>query len=121
MTRNTISLMQDDFMVKLVKNYNINITGKLPKIPLPAKDLKPYNGKNEEYRTHLYRQEVRSICYPALIMRPDIAKAGSKLAKFLINPGSEYLKAADHCIKYLYNTRNLGIQYTALGGGKLII
>ena len=47
--------MQDKFMVKLVKDYNINITGKLLKTPLPAKDLKPYNGENEEYRTYLYR------------------------------------------------------------------
>ena len=42
-------------------------------------------------------------------MRPDIAKAESKLAKFLINLRLEHLKAADHCIKYLYNIWNLGI------------
>ena len=61
----------------------------------------------------MYRKKVGSICYPAVITRPDIAKAASKLSEFLTNPGPDHLKAADHCLRYLYGTRHLGTRYSA--------
>ena len=51
--------------------------------------------------------------------RPDIAKLASKLAEYLTNPGPSHMRAADHCLHYLYRTKYLGIQYSAKGGGEI--
>ena len=56
-----------------------------------------------------------------MIIRPDIAKAASKLLEFLVNLGLQYLATADHCIHYLYNTKYLRIRYSASGGKELTI
>ena len=61
-----------------------------------------------------------SISYPTSSIRPDVARAASKLAEFLVNPGPKHLDAANHCLRYLYHTRHLGIQFVSSGGGELI-
>ena len=55
---------------------------------------------------------MTSICYSAMITRPDIAKATSKLSEFFINSGFDHLYAVDHYFRYLYATRHLEIQYS---------
>jgi hypothetical protein len=71
--------------------------------------------KNDKQATpesvHLYQQKVGSLLYAAIITRPDIARATSKLSQFLHNPSDEYHQAADQCLRYLYTTRHLAIQY----------
>ena len=117
----TVSLVQDSYIIKMIKEYNIDVSGKLLKTPLPYGELMAYEGEPNEYRITLYRQKVGSVCYPATITRADNAKAASKLAEFLINPGPEHLEAVDHNMRYLYGTRNHGIQYSSLGGGELTV
>ena len=115
----TMTLVQDAFIIKLVKKYDIDITSKPPKTPLPAIELTEYDDVICMYRAHQYRERVGSICYPASITRPDIAKAASKLSEFLTNPGPSHIDAANHCLRYLYHTRNFGIRFAASGGGEL--
>ena len=43
----------------------------------------------------------------AVITRPDVAFAVSRLAKFLINPGPLYYKAANKVISYLASIKDL--------------
>ena len=43
--------------------------------------------------------------------RPDTARAASKLAEFLINPGPQHRAAVDQALVYLYATRYLAITY----------
>jgi hypothetical protein len=80
-----------------------------------------YEGVIDQGRIRIYRQKVESICYSAIITRPDIAKSASKLAEFLVNLGSLHLKAVDHCLHYLHVTKHLSIRYSASGGGELFI
>lgn len=50
--------------------------------------------------------DLSATQYPAVVTRPDVAKAASKLSEFLTNPGPDHLG-------YLHATRHLGIQYSA--------
>ena len=61
------------------------------------------------------------MVFPIVIIRPDNAQAISKLIKFLINPGPNYMKAVDHNIYYLVLNKYLTIKYKAENkDGKLI-
>ena len=46
-----------------------------------------------------------------VITRPDIAFTVLRLARFLINPGPLYYKAANKVINYLINTKNLTLHF----------
>ena len=116
-----VSLVQDSYIIKIIKEYNIDVSGKPPKVPLPYGELMAYKGESNEYRTTLYRKKVSLACYPATIIRADNAKAASKLVEFLTNLGPEHLEAVDHNMRYLYGTRNHGIQYSSSGGGELTV
>lgn len=45
--------------------------------------------------------------------RPDVVKAASKLAEFLLNPSPEHLSQANQTISYLFTTRFYAIEYSA--------
>ena len=62
---------------------------------------------------YAYQQRVGSINFAAIITRPDVAFAASKLAQHNQKPSSEMLKKADETIAYLYQTRYLAIAYNA--------
>ena len=118
--RDSVALVQDTYMDKLIKDYEVDITRKTPSTPLPG-DLVAHEGEVDVARMHDYRKKVGSICYPAVVTRPDIAKAASKLAEFLTNPGPEHINAADQCLRYLYATKHLGIEYSASGRGHMTV
>jgi hypothetical protein len=79
-----IYLMQDVYAEKLIKKYAISINQKTF-ILLSYQSLTSYIREVDSIRVHIYRQKVKSICYLAIIIRPDIVKTASKLAEFLIN------------------------------------
>lgn len=83
----TVSMVQDTYMEKLVKEYDIDsVNMKAPVAPIPV-DLEAFDGEADiADTTHQYRKMVGSICYPAVCTRPDIAKAASKLSEFLTRP-----------------------------------
>jgi hypothetical protein len=70
---------------------------------------------------HEYRQKVKSICYSATMTRSNIIKTASKLIEFLINSESDHLIAANHCMRYLQNTKYLRIKYIAFDEDELTI
>jgi hypothetical protein len=111
----SIYLVQDAYIAKLVKNYQINTNLKASPTPLPfsENDMQPYQEDVDPKRVHTYRQKVRSVCYPAIITRPDIAKSASKLTEHLINPEPDHIAAVNHCIRYLYETKHLEIKFNA--------
>ena len=118
---NKVYLCQDSYINKLITDYDVDTKANPPPTPLPAEELKVYEGEIDLQHLNIYRKKVGSICYPAVITRPDIAKAASKLSEFLVNPGPQHLAAADHCMRYLYGTKYLGIGYSASGGGELTV
>jgi hypothetical protein len=54
---------------------------------------------------------VGSINYPAVITRPDVAKAASLLSEHLHNPSPAHQDTAEYYIAYLFKTRHLAIQF----------
>ena len=105
-------LSQLSYINKLAVNHKINPHAKAPSMSMPYEELQPYEGEFDSSSYHVYAKAVGSIIYPAVIARPDIARAASKLAEYLTNPGPTHLHAVDHCIRYLYGTRYLAIEYS---------
>jgi hypothetical protein len=56
--------------------------------------------------------------YAAVMTRPDIAFASSRLARFNQNPGPQHHEAADRVLWYLLRTRGLSLQYGAEPGSE---
>jgi hypothetical protein len=65
----------------------------------------------DHQRAYAYQQRVGSLNFAAVISRPDVAYATSKLSQFLRNPTPGHIAAADRVIAYLYSTRTLAIEY----------
>ena len=119
--QSTVAIVQNAYMKKLIKKYNIDIVIKTLFSPL-LNDLIKYKNEIDFARLHIYRKTIESICYSVVIIRPDIVKIVFKLSEFLINSDSNYFVTADQCIRYLHATRFLRIQYsTSTLGNQLSI
>jgi hypothetical protein len=103
--------MQDIYIDKLVKNYQININLKASFISLSIEGIESFKRDVDSSRTHEYRKKMRSVCYSAVISRSNIVKTASKLAEHLVNSKSDHLTAVNHLIKYLYETKHLTIKF----------
>ncbi len=114
----TIWLIQNFYMNKLIKNYVINIEYKTTTL-LSYQSLMSYTDEMNQMRVHVYRQKMRSICYSVIITRSNIIKVASELARHFINSDSKHLKAADHCIRYLHVIKFLIIRYSNSENEKL--
>ncbi len=91
---NSIYLVQDAYIDKLVRNYQI--------------------------QTNLnYKQNVKSICYSVIIIRSNIIKIAFKLTKHLINLDLDHLTIVNHRIRYLYEAKHLEIKFDVLKNEKL--
>jgi hypothetical protein len=116
-----VYLVQDAYVDKLMKEYEIKDTARV-QTPLSSScTLAKFDEEVDHQRMHEYRQKVRSICYLATMIRSDIVKTASKLAEFLINSESDHLIAANHCIRYLQNIKYLRIRYIAFDEDELIV
>jgi len=82
--------------------------------PMGPGELFPYEGKASLHEISTYQKKVGSLLYAAVITRPDIAFATSRLARFNANPSPEHQKAADRALCYLLRTRSYALQF---GGG----
>jgi hypothetical protein len=108
----TIHLIQDAYMDKLIKKYEVDDELKKSETSLNLEELKSYEGEIDSARMHLYRKKMRSICYSAIMTRSDIAKSAFRLVEFLTNSGSQHMRAADHCLRYLYAIKYLSIKFS---------
>lgn len=79
--------------------------------PMVCADLARYEGIVDKRSRFAYQRKIGSIQYAAIITRPDIAFACSKLARFNQNPGPVHHDAADRVLHYLKNTRSWAIQF----------
>ncbi len=110
-TINSIYLVQDIYIDKLIKNYAININSKTSSISLSIEDIESFDENVDLNRMHEYRKKMRSVCYSAVISRSDIVKVVSKLTEHLINSEPTHLIAVNHLIRYLYDTKHLTIKF----------
>ncbi len=115
---NTIWLIQNFYMNKLIKNYVINIEYKATTF-LSYQSLISYIDEMNQEKVHVYRQKMKSICYFVIIIQSNIIKIVFELTRHFINFDSKHLKAADHCIKYLHVIKFLIIRYSNSENEKL--
>ncbi|KJZ72743.1 hypothetical protein HIM_07935 [Hirsutella minnesotensis 3608] len=106
-----IWLSQSSYIEKIGK---LASTTRPPMTPMSAIELLPYAGNATNTEVHSYQVKVGSLLYAAVITRPDVSFAVSRLAQFNSNPGPEHHKAADRVLQYLVSTSTLALQ---LGGG----
>ncbi len=118
-TIDSIYLVQDAYIDKLVKNYQINTNLKTSHISLSFNDIQSYQEDVDSKRVHTYKQKVESVCYSVIITRPDIVKSAFKLTEHLINLEPEHMTAVDHCIRYLYEIKHLRIKFDVSRNEKL--
>ena len=85
--------------------------GHIPTTPMRNIELLPYSGRASAASITQYQRKIGSLLYVAVITRPDIAFATSRLARFNMNPGPEHHQEADRALLYLSATRNLALQY----------
>ena len=81
--------------------------------PMSSIELMPREDSAQAYEITRYQKKIGSILYAAVITRPDIAFAASRLSRFLTNPGPIHQEAADRVLLYLQRTQGLALQ---LGG-----
>jgi hypothetical protein len=104
-------LCQDTYIKKIVTRYNLE--GYKPtSIPLPPEKLEKYDKQAEKSQIHQFQQKVGSIMYAAVMTRPDIACATSKLCEHLQNPGPHHIDAVNHTIRFLAGTATSAIEYS---------
>ncbi len=106
----TIWLIKNVYMNKLIKNYVINIEYKATTF-LSYQSLMSYIDEMNQKRIHVYRQKMKSICYFVIIIRSNIIKIAFELTRHFIYSDSKHMKTANHCIKYLHAIKFLIIRY----------
>src|SRR5205823_14838218 len=107
-----IWLCQDSYIDKIATKFHLEYH-RSAQTPLPSEELVPNTGKASAQEIYAYQQRVGSLNFAAVITRPDIAYATSKLSEFLQNPSTKHQAAVEQAITYLKGTRNYAVQYSA--------
>jgi hypothetical protein len=115
---NTIWLIQNFYINKIIKNYVINIEYKATTL-LFYQSLMLYIDDVNQEKIHIYCQKIELICYFVIITRSKLIKIAFELTQHFINSDSKHLKAADYCIKYLHVIKFLIIRYSNSENEKL--
>ena len=105
-------LCQDSYVTKIAARYGHADGSRPSKTPLPFENLVAAEDGHEataEQRM-AYQRRVESLNFAAVISRPEIAHAVSKLSQFLKNPAAAHRAAVDCVISYLSNARGFAIE-----------
>ena len=76
-------------------------SGLSPATLMRNKELLLFDGRVSLTSINQYQHKIGSILYTAVITRPDIAFAASRLARFNTNPSEAHYTEADRVIRYL--------------------
>lgn len=108
-----IYLSQQEYIEHMARRFGVTLNEKQTNTPVPANmDWSVPEGYHSDKELILdYQQRVGSINWCAIETRPDVAKAASVLSRFLVNPTKAHLRAANHCIRYLLQTKLLCLVY----------
>lgn len=106
-------LCQDSYINKLTAKFNISIEAKCPGAPLPNEELTKATTQATAQEIYAYQQRIGSINFAAVITRPNVAHAASKLSEYLTNPSKWHFDCANRVLLYLAHTRSLSIEFSA--------
>ena len=108
----SLSLCQDSYIDKILTKFKIDTSIRNPRSPIPYFEKlfkNPDQSSAEDIL--LYQQMVGSINFAAVVTRPDISYATSKLSEYLTNPAIQHLNAAKQLLLYLHHTKHYSISF----------
>jgi hypothetical protein len=79
--------------------------------PISSNELLPNQKHASPAKIQNYQRKIGLLLFATIFIRPNIAFAILRLAKFLNNPSLAHHKAADRAFMYLYNTRQLFLRF----------
>jgi hypothetical protein len=97
-----IWLSQEAYIEKIAKLANHR---KIYSTPMSSNELLPNQKHVLPAKIQNYQRKIGLLLFAAIFIRPNIAFAILRLAKFLNNSNLKYYKAADRALMYLYNIR----------------
>ncbi|CCE34829.1 related to retrotransposon HobS hobase [Claviceps purpurea 20.1] len=106
-----IFLSHEAYISKIGDKFNQTNRATFPAIPIPAIDFHKSDSQADKATIKTYQEKIGSILYTAIMIRPDVAFAASKLSQFLTNPSPEHMRAADQVIRYLVLTKHLALSF----------
>lgn len=106
-----IWLSQSQYALKITKLITHLDGGSSAATPMQKSELLPYEGRATIANIRSYQRKIGSLLYIAVISRPDIAFAVSRLARFSQNPGPKHHIAADRVMLYLRYRHGLALQF----------
>jgi hypothetical protein len=104
-------LSQSAYIDKIASLIDTDQPEKAPRVPMGPEEWNPYRGEATRQSVKRYQRKIGSLLYAAVITRPDVAFAVSRLSRFSLNPGPEHHQAADRILRYLTVNRGLALQY----------
>lgn len=105
-----IWLSQVDYIDKIAVLSQSKTTSE-PSTPMATEELLPWDQQaSPASLTRLYQRKIGSILYAAVITRPDITFAVSRLARFNGNPSPQHHAAADRVLNYLKATATMALE-----------
>lgn len=102
-------LSQSDYLDKIANL--IDRTDLRHDVPMKQEELLPHDELASRGSIRSYQRKIGSILYAAVITRPDVAFAASRLARHNSNPGPEHHTAADQVLLYLRKTKTMALQF----------
>jgi hypothetical protein len=105
-----IWLSQSSYIDKIV-NLAQSQTDQPVRVPMRPEELLPFDEIATRESCARYLRKIGSLLYVAVITRPDVAFAVSRLSRFTTNPGPKHHEAADQVLLYLKGSRSLALQF----------
>ena len=115
--KDSITIDQGKYANDIIKKFQMKDANMVTS-PAIAENKQTDSSAFEDH--NLYLSIVGSINYLAMITRPDITYATSKVAQQMSHPSQQDWIAAKRIIRYVKNQPSLGIMYSAKGNIKLI-
>jgi hypothetical protein len=104
-----ISLVQNHCVEKVLNHFGYSECSPAPTPYDPSMSLRKNRRIAQDQLR--YSQIIGSLMYLASATRPDISYAGSKLSRFVSNPGEDHWQALERVLRYLKGIMSYGIHY----------
>ena len=114
--QDTMQLLQDAYLQKVLERFNLADANAVPTPGAPGQQLSKQDcpddvEEQQEMAKKPFRALVGSLMYAYVSSRPDIGAALTKVAAFCQNPGGPHWIAAKRVLRYLLGTVGTAVTY----------
>lgn len=111
----TLSISQGAYTRTLLQRHQMAECNKAPTPLVESVKLCGWDGQATPEETRQYQTLIGGIMWAAIITRPDLAYAASRLSQYASNPSEQHIRAARHVLRYMRGTPDRGIVYRGTG------